>query len=348
MDTESVGCRMVQENLSVSIVVPVYNVSLYIERCVRSVIAQTYPVIECIIVDDASPDDSISKCEQLIAEYDGPTRFVIMHHDQNRGLSAARNTGTDAAQGDYIFYLDSDDELTPDCIEKLAGPIEKDPSIEMVQGNHKVFKENSKIGWITLKEEFASSPAVRDCFFDKNVLPDMAWNKLISKRFLKDHGLYFKAGILHEDFQWIFYVVKWLQHLYTLPNVTYHYYVRPLSICTGTHKKEMALYYSIIYEDIARHFTPGEEAREAKYYLGLYCDYFFENRSLEGFKMALPFFEKALAGDDYRKERLRLWVLRLSSRSAFLHGIFAVLLIIRRVILYPFRRLALLRKKAKY
>lgn len=105
--------------MSISIVVPVYNVSLYVERCVRSVMAQTYPVLECILVDDASPDDSIAKCEKLIAAYDGAISFVVLHHERNRGLSAARNTGTDAAQGDYIYYLDSDDEITPDCIEKV-------------------------------------------------------------------------------------------------------------------------------------------------------------------------------------------------------------------------------------
>lgn len=331
-----------------SIIVPVYNVAPYIERCLKSVMQQSYDgELECLIVDDCGTDDSIPIAKRMIEAYTGPIRFEILHHEHNRGLSAARNTGTDAAKGDYIFYLDSDDELTLDCIEKLALPIERDPRVEMVQGNHRVFSDTLSIGRISQEEEFSSSKEVRDCFFDKNVLRDMAWNKLISKRFLMDHGLYFKADVLHEDFQWIFYVVKWLQHLYTLPDVTYHYYVRPLSICTGTKKKEMALYYSIIYEDIARHFTPGEEAREAKYYLGLYCDCFFKNRSLAGFKKALPFFEKALAGDDYRKERLRLWVLRLSSRSAFLHGIFAVLLIIRRIILYPFRRLAFLWKKEK-
>lgn len=60
-------------------------------------------------MDGATPDDSISKCERLIADYKGPVRFVILHHDRNRGLSASRNTGMDAATGEYVFYLDSDD-----------------------------------------------------------------------------------------------------------------------------------------------------------------------------------------------------------------------------------------------
>ena len=334
------GSKMNQEKLKVSIVVPVYNVSLYIERSIKSVMAQTYPVMECIIVDDASPDDSIAKCERLIYNYEGPISFVILHHDHNQGLSAARNTGTDATKGDYVFYLDSDDELTPDCIEKLAGPIEKDPSIEMVQGNYRMFSDMPKIGKISREEEFPSSNAVRDFFFDKKGLPVMAWNKLISKKLLMDNGLRFMEGILFEDGPWTYYVVKCLQHLYVIRDITYHYHVRPLSIWTGTSEKEKAKYFGIIYEDIARHFTPGEEAREAKYYLGAYCRFFIGNRRMESFKRALPLFENALAGGDCRKERLLLWMLKLSSKSAIMNRILAILLPIRRVMLFPSRRLA--------
>lgn len=334
--------KMDQERLSVSIVIPVYNVSLYVKRCVRSVMAQTYPVLECIIVDDASPDDSISKCEKLIADYDGPTHFVILHHDHNRGLSAARNTGTDAANGDYIFYLDSDDEITPDCIEKLARPIEGDASIEVVAGNHQVFSKNPRILKTAIEEELTSLEAVREFYFDKCALPEMAWNKLISKKFLTDNNLGFIEGILYEDNPWIFYVVKRLQHLYVIPDITYHYCVRPLSICTGTSKKEEAKNYGIVYEDIARNFTHGEEAREAKYYLGNYYRFFIKNRKIESFRRALPFFEKALPSGEYRRERLRLLVLRLSSESAFMHWTLVGLLRTRQILLYPIRRLAAL------
>jgi glycosyltransferase involved in cell wall biosynthesis len=119
----------------VSVIVPVYQVSDYVERCIRSVMAQTYTDIECIIVDDATRDDSIDKCEALIKEYDGPIQFRIIHHEQNRGLSVARNTGFDAANGEYVYFLDSDDYITPDCIEKLVSVVKDDPTIEMVQGN---------------------------------------------------------------------------------------------------------------------------------------------------------------------------------------------------------------------
>lgn len=307
--------------LAVSIIVPVYNVSLYVERCLRSILAQTYPVKECIIVDDASPDDSIAKCEKLIDIYEGYTRFSILHHSKNLGLSAARNTGLKAAIGDFIFYLDSDDEITPDCIEKLAKPIERDPRIEMVQGSHQVFSVNPGRDGASTEEEFVSSVEVRKSFFDRGVLLELAWNKLISKRFLIENSLFFKEGVIHEDFIWIFYVVKNLCHLYVIPEITYHYYLRPFSICTRTSKTEKAFFLGNNLEDIASHFTPGEEAREAGYYLSIYYHYFFRNPGMDCYKRALPFFEKALSGSEYQRERRRLWVLKLSSKSEFLHWI---------------------------
>lgn len=93
----------------VSVIIPVYQVSNYVERCLKSVMSQTYTDIECIIVDDATKDDSIVKCERLIVEYGGPIKFRILHHEYNRGLSAARNTGTKVAEGEYLYYLDGDD-----------------------------------------------------------------------------------------------------------------------------------------------------------------------------------------------------------------------------------------------
>ena len=118
----------------VSIIVPVYNVSEYIERCIYSIISQTYSNIECIIVDDVTPDDSIEKCEKIISTYNGKIEFRIIRREENGGLSAARNTGTIASRGDYLFYIDSDDDISSDCIEKMVSFVSDDESIEMVQG----------------------------------------------------------------------------------------------------------------------------------------------------------------------------------------------------------------------
>ena len=70
---------------TITVVIPVFNVALYVERCVQSVMRQSYPAAECIIVDDASTDDSIQRCERLIADFKGTTRFIVLHH-KNQGF----------------------------------------------------------------------------------------------------------------------------------------------------------------------------------------------------------------------------------------------------------------------
>ena len=109
------SCNMLPK---ISIIIPIYNVEPYIEDCLQSVMRQTYRgMMECILVDDCGTDNSMKVAEQLIKIYNGPIDFKVLHHEHNRGLSAARNTGIDAACGDYVYFLDSDDWISDDCFE---------------------------------------------------------------------------------------------------------------------------------------------------------------------------------------------------------------------------------------
>jgi len=105
----------------VSILVPIYGVENYIERCAVSLFEQTYPSLEYIFVDDATPDHSIEILEKLINRY--PKRISqvkIYHHEHNKGLSAARNTAVEVATGDYLWHVDSDDYISPQAVEILV------------------------------------------------------------------------------------------------------------------------------------------------------------------------------------------------------------------------------------
>ena len=92
--------------MKITIVIPVYNVAPYIEECLRSVMNQSWQgTIECILVDDCGADNSMKIINQILQSYQGDLEFKIIHHEQNRGLSAARNSGIDAATGDYVYFL---------------------------------------------------------------------------------------------------------------------------------------------------------------------------------------------------------------------------------------------------
>lgn len=111
-----------QEGLPlISVVVPVYNVERYLRECVDSVLAQTYPNVEVVLVDDGSTDG----CPAICDEYANRHESVVCVHRENGGLSAARNTGTDAARGDYVGYIDSDDYISPVFFEALYRAIEE-------------------------------------------------------------------------------------------------------------------------------------------------------------------------------------------------------------------------------
>lgn len=102
----------------VSAIIPVYNVAPFIACCARALMTQTLREVEFIFVDDASPDASMDILEKVLAEY--PDRDVkVLHHDRNKGLPAARNTGLAAATGEYIWHCDSDDWPEPDMLEKM-------------------------------------------------------------------------------------------------------------------------------------------------------------------------------------------------------------------------------------
>ena len=94
----------------VSVVIPMYNTEKFIRQCVDSVLAQTFPNIEVIIVDDCSPDNGAALCEELYGHND---RVRIIHHERNSGAGTARNTGTLHAEGRYVCYVDGDDQIMP-------------------------------------------------------------------------------------------------------------------------------------------------------------------------------------------------------------------------------------------
>jgi len=245
--------------ITVSIIIPIYNVAAYIERCLQSVIAQSYPALECILVDDCTPDDSIAICEHLIARYEGPIHFKILHHNRNRGLSAARNTGTDASSGEYIYYLDSDDEITPNCISRLVKETELNPDVELVQGNTKPnpFKKGYlyDIGQTSLT--LVNNHDIRfHAFRIADSLPVNAWNKLVKRKFLKKNHITFLEGLIHEDVLWSFFVYNHLTKLSVIPDVTYIHYITENSIMTTTSQKRSGYNWAIILNKISHNITP--------------------------------------------------------------------------------------------
>lgn len=216
----------------VSLILPVYNVAPYISRCLKSVMDQTYTgPMECILVDDCGEDDSMEIARQLIAQYQGQIIFRILSHDHNRGLSAARNTGIRAAQGDYLYFLDSDDWIDPQCIASMVSLVERYPGVEMVQaGAHTCGAD--PMPWLNLSksplpEYVQGLSEVKPIMLNRKRIPVTAWNRLVRRDFLLYNNLLFQDGLLHEDELWTFMLAKHLNSLAVMKQNVYHYEQRP-------------------------------------------------------------------------------------------------------------------------
>lgn len=245
--------------MKISIIVPVYNVELYIKECFDSIAAQTYKgEIECIFVDDCGQDDSVAILEKLIAEYHGPIQFSIVHHEHNKGLSGARNTGIRNAQGDYLYFIDSDDSITPDCIEKLVALAEKYPGVEVIQGSTK-----SKLDWFQLtKKHFPEYSDnfkwIRKTMLKRYSIPMTAWNKLVRKELIKKDGLYFEEGLIHEDEVWNFMLAKFVHSIAFCCDITYIYRENPDGIMGQTKEYNYASVLNIMVDRASNPYICSE------------------------------------------------------------------------------------------
>lgn len=271
----------------VSIIIPVFQVSDYVERCIRSVIGQTYTDIECIIVNDATRDDSIHQCEKIIDGYRGPIQFRIIHHEQNRGLSASRNTGTKAARGEYLYYLDSDDYIAPNCIERLAAVVQEDSSIEMVQGNCLMITDGkeSPLGKVKQPIRITNNEDVRKEFFNNRNIYISVWNRLLKKSFIEENKLYCRDSLVFEDLLWVFYLMKHLRKAFLCKETTYYYCLRPGSILVEA-KPESVRCYVTSFTEILNNLTVGQEREEIDGYL-----YYFIRRYVSYVKIVPEFKE---------------------------------------------------------
>lgn len=218
---------------TISIILPVYNVELFLDRCLASLIRQTYKDFEIIAVDDKSTDSSLS----ILYEWkERDNRLKIVENDENQGLSRVRNIGMKHAVGEYIYFLDSDDWLDPDYLEKMlaAGQMTKSPiivntSVKYHQLNGQVVQHYPKgtTAYPTNAEVNAQENALKLLW----ITPCHFWRL----DFLRENSLGFPEGITQEDQFFQVAAYSFVEKVYIISNSSYHYWQNPLSICnTGS------------------------------------------------------------------------------------------------------------------
>ena len=215
----------------VSVIVPIYNVESYIERCLVSIMHQSFIDFECICVDDCGSDKSIMLVQNFVNK---DSRFRIVHHEKNRGLSAARNTGINEAKGEYIVCIDSDDWIDRTLLEFVVKSF-GDNEIDAVWYNARMVEEkNNTFTTIFKSNDFESEVGFLEITPQNiNRFPDFAWNKAYKKECLDRYNLRFCEGLFFEDSE--FYIKSYtnFSKVYYTRQPLYNYRKRDNSIVSS-------------------------------------------------------------------------------------------------------------------
>ncbi len=220
---------------AVSILVPVYNVSNYIERCAHSLFGQTFSDIEYIFVNDCTPDDSIEKLQRVMAQY--PERNVkIIHHEKNRGLAAARNTAINNALGKYIQHIDSDDWIEHDMVETMYKKAEAEQADIVVSDIFLEFEYQQQIDKdcvIQNKEDNFRN------FILGDTTTNSMCNKLICRRLYDFHNCRTPEGLNYMEDRYITTrLYFWANKIVKIDKAFYHYWKTNDASITANDRKE--------------------------------------------------------------------------------------------------------------
>lgn len=212
---------------TISIIVPVYDVELYIQQCIDSIRRQTYPELEIILVDDGSPDNCGVICDENSAR---DSRITVLHKE-NGGLSSARNCGIEAAAGKYIAFVDGDDAIHPQYIEILAGMCAQ-YGCDIAQCGFLAVAEDSvklPVNPCQFLDLYSGREALgKMCQRGEAVKYSVAWNKLYRRELFED--IRYPEGRIHED-EFITYRLLWKAEKIAVTNQYLYYYLqRPTSI----------------------------------------------------------------------------------------------------------------------
>lgn len=254
-------------------IVPVYNVEAYLEKCISSILVQNFREYEIIIVNDGTQDNSGKIAETFAEKY--PEKIVYIQQE-NKGLGSARNTGIRHAKGEYLLFVDSDDYIAPDTLQKVYDRIVKEQAdlllfdfyrvseqYEMLSRNYGCFREKVEF-------TFESCPAI---LFDN----PSVWNKLYHRSLFTDYGIVFPDRVWYEDLRTTAKIYTKAKKIVYFKEPLYYYCQRESSIM---HTKDCTKYLQIVeaMEDLLQYFKDQglyEKYREELEFLTAYQVLFF-------------------------------------------------------------------------
>ncbi len=210
---------------TVSIIMPLYNVEACMKASIESVLCQTYRQWELILVDDGSPDNSGAVADEFAREY--PDRIRVLHQE-NRGQGGARNAGVAIANGEYLFFMDSDDTIEPNLLE-VTVRLAAQQNADVVAFEHDIRRPDGSLVK-TVDNPFelprTGNPRIQREFL---LVAGMPWNKLFNTAFYRSTGLSFPEKVWYEDFILCTKMMAQARTVVHTSRPLYHYFLRPNS-----------------------------------------------------------------------------------------------------------------------
>lgn len=249
---------MIQEPYTVSILVPVYGVEKYIERCARSIFEQTYHDLDIVFVDDCTPDKSIEILKRVLEEYsDRKAQTRIIRHEHNRGLAAARNTAVAAAVGTFLMHVDSDDWIENDAVEELVKK-QEETGADFVTGV--MVKNEDTLDYHYVEPVYKDKNDMMILILSQICHHELA-NRLVKRALYTDHHIKALEGVNQaEDWRLTPMLLWYANGIARLNKTTYHYFMNMESMCNSKKSMDKALkFYHDIYTNYSSLMTFFED-----------------------------------------------------------------------------------------
>ena len=241
----------------VSIVVPIYNVEKELNRCLDSIVNQTYKNLEIILVNDGSKD----KSEEIAKQFSLIDNRINFYNKENGGLSDARNFGIEKATGKYLLFVDSDDYIDSEAVNTLVKTMEIN-NLDIILGNAIKEEEEKKISLINPRSSNNLIMRGEDYFataLKNKQYNDAVWLNMYSTELIKKNKIYFIKGQLHEDINWTPKVLIIAKKVMFINFPFYHYIIRENSITQQKDFSKNKLHKMMACEDLSAFYDKNEK-----------------------------------------------------------------------------------------
>lgn len=305
----------------VSVIIPIFNVKKYLLKSVGSVVSQTYSKLQIILVDDGAEDGSALVCDKL-SELDNRIEVI---HKANGGLSSARNTGLQAAKGEYIFFFDADDYIDSKLVETCVNIINKQ-ACDIVVFNYTLENENNEIIRTTKFQERVYCLHTRkekirfltDVQIEYDNLGWNAWNRFYRAKILQDNKIYFPDNkqIFAEDLAYAMRVCLYLDKLCIISKSLYHYVIRKDSIMGKLKKNPIDKFINLCldFESFAESRGFKNEISILKEFIFIKILYFELKKSCLNYKEIAKYLDTMAEGE---REKVRNWFTSIKYHQIF-------------------------------